>query len=98
MTEELEVERGDVRDNGRRPPRAVVGSHRIEEQMFGRVFDRNIVRRIWTFVRPYRRELVISVLAVLVFTATQLAIPLIIGLAIDSGLSGDAAGRAALAW
>ena len=55
MTEELEVERGDVRDNGRRPPRAVVGSHRIEEQMFGRVFDRNIVRRIWTFVRPYRR-------------------------------------------
>ena len=23
MTEELEVERGDVRDNGRRPPRAV---------------------------------------------------------------------------
>lgn len=98
MTEELEVERGDVRDNGRRPPRAVVGSHRIEEQMFGRVFDRNIVRRIWTFVRPYRRELVISVLAVLVFTATQLAIPLIIGRAIDSGLSGDAAGRAALAW
>ena len=66
--------------------------------MFGRVFDRNIVRRIWTFVRPYRRELVISVLAVLVLTATQLAIPLIIGRAIDSGLSGDAAGRAALAW
>ncbi len=98
MTEELEVERGDVRDNGRRPPRAVVGSHRIEEQMFGRVFDRNIVRRIWVFVRPYRRELVIAVIAVLVFTATQLAIPLIIGRAIDSGLSGDAAGRAALAW
>ncbi|MDA0923010.1 MAG: ABC transporter ATP-binding protein [Proteobacteria bacterium] len=98
MTEELEVERGDVSDNGRRPPRAVVGSHRIEEQMFGRVFDRNIVRRIWVFVRPYRRELVISVIAVLVFTATQLAIPLIIGRAIDSGLSGDAAGRAALAW
>ena len=98
MTEELEVERGDVSDNGRRPPRAVVGSHRIEEQMFGRVFDRNIVRRIWVFVRPYRRELVIAVIAVLVFTATQLAIPLIIGRAIDSGLSGDAAGRAALAW
>ncbi|MBM1219800.1 ABC transporter ATP-binding protein [Ponticoccus sp. SC2-23] len=98
MTEELEVERGDVRDNGRRPPRAVVGSHRIEEEMFGRLFDRNILSRIWVFVRPYRRQLVISILAVLVFTATQLAIPLIIGRAIDSGLSGDAAGRAALAW
>lgn len=98
MTEELEVERGDVRDNGRRPPRAVVGSHRIEEEMFGRAFDRNIVSRIWVFVKPYRRELVISIAAVLVFTGTQLAIPLIIGRAIDSGLSGDAAGRAALAW
>jgi len=98
MTEELEVERGDVRDNGRRPPRAVVGSHRIEEEMFGRVFDRNILSRIWVFVRPYRRELAIAIAAVLVFTGTQLAIPLIIGRAIDSGLSGDAAGRAALAW
>lgn len=98
MTEELEVERGDVRDNGRRPPRAVVGSHRIEEEMFGRLFDRNILSRIWVFVRPYRRQLILSILAVLIFTGTQLAIPLIIGWAIDSGLSGDAAGRQALAW
>ena len=52
MSEELEVERGDIRDNGRRPPRAVVGSHQIEEDMFGWVFERNIVLRIWEFVRP----------------------------------------------
>ncbi|QBX99944.1 ABC transporter ATP-binding protein [Rhodophyticola sp. CCM32] len=96
MTEELEVERGDIRDNGRRPPRAVVGSHRIEEEMFGRVFDRNILMRIWDFVRPYKRQLLISVLAVLVFTGTQLAIPLIIRQAIDDGLTGDAAGQGAL--
>ncbi|WP_372920913.1 ABC transporter ATP-binding protein [Roseovarius sp.] len=96
MSEELEVERGDIRDNGRRPPRAVVGSHRIEEDMFGRVFDRSIVMRIWDFVRPYRRQLVISVIAVLVFTATQIAIPLIISYAIDNGLTADAAGHAAL--
>ena len=96
MSEELEVERGDVRDNGRRPPRAVVGSHRIEEEMFGRLFDRSIVLRIWDFVRPYRRQLIISILAVLVFTATQIAIPLIISYAIDNGLTGDAAGGTAL--
>jgi ATP-binding cassette subfamily B multidrug efflux pump len=96
MSEELEVERGDIRDNGRLPPRAVVGSHRIEEEMFGRVFDGKIVRRIWAFVRPYRRDLVISVVAVLVFTGTQLAIPLIIRHAIDRGLDPDGAG--ALRW
>ena len=77
MSEELEVERGDIRDNGRRPPRAVVGSQRVEEEIFGRLFDRTVVSRIWDFVRPYRRQLIISVIAVLIFTATQIAIPLI---------------------
>ena len=96
MSEELEVERGDIRDNGRRPPRAVVGSHRIEEDMFGRVFERNIVLRIWEFVRLYKRQLMISIFAVLVFTATQIAIPLIISYAIDNGLTADAAGQTAL--
>jgi ATP-binding cassette subfamily B protein len=96
MSEELEVERGDVRDNGRRPPRAVVGSHRIEEEMFGRVFDRSIVTRIWEFVRPYRRQLFISIMAVLIFTATQIAIPLIISYTIDEGLKPDMASQTAL--
>ena len=96
MSEELEVERGDIRDNGRRPPRAVVGSHRIEEDMFGWVFERNIVLRIWEFVRPYKRQLMISIIAVLVFTGTQIAIPLIISYAIDNGLTAGTAGQSAL--
>ncbi len=96
MSEELEVERGDIRDNGRRPPRAVVGSHRIEEDMFGWVFERNIVLRIWEFVLPYKRQLMISIIAVLVFTGTQIAIPLIISYAIDNGLTAGTAGQSAL--
>ncbi|SDX60547.1 ABC transporter ATP-binding protein [Roseicitreum antarcticum] len=98
MSEELEVERGDIRDNGRRPPRAVVGSHRIEEEIFGRVFDGRIIGRISAFVRPYRRELFISIAAVLVFTGTQLAIPLIIRHAIDEGIVGGDASLATLRW
>ena len=64
--------------------------------MFGRVFDPRIVRRIWKFVRPYRREVLFSVIAVLVFTGTQLAIPLIIRDAIDNGLKTATGGRASL--
>ena len=92
---EAETERADVREDGRRPPRAVVGSHRPHEEMFGRAFDARIMSRIWVFVRPYRRAFAISVAAVLVFTLTQLAIPLIIRSAIDDGLLA-ADGRAAL--
>ncbi|WP_375450168.1 ABC transporter ATP-binding protein [uncultured Devosia sp.] len=72
---------------GQRPPRASVGSHRIEEEVFGKAYDPRTVRRIWAFVKPYRTNIYLSVGAVLVFTATQLAIPLIIGRAIDSGMT-----------
>ena len=73
--------------------RAVVGCHRIEEEMFGRAFDPQIVRRIGAFVQPYRRQFLISVVAVLVFTLTQLAIPMIIRRAIDQGvMAGDRGG------
>ncbi|MCT8991297.1 ABC transporter ATP-binding protein/permease [Chelativorans sp. SCAU2101] len=95
---ELEAERVDVRADLRRPPRATVGSHRIEEEMFGRAFDKNIVRRIWGFVRPYRTKVYISVAAVLIFTGTQLLIPLIIRYAIDHGIAPGQADRSALMW
>ncbi len=89
MAEELETERPDVREDGRRPPRAVVGSQRVEEEIFGKVFDTNIVKRIWAFVHPYRRDVVLSVISVLVFTSMQLLIPLIIRYAIDHGMQAD---------
>src|SRR5690606_8714361 len=71
---------------GQRPPRASVGSHKIEEEVFGKAYDPQTVRRIWAYVHPYRLKIYLSVLAVLVFTGTQLAIPLIIGNAIDTGM------------
>ncbi len=46
--------------------------------MFGATFDGKIVRRFLAFVVPYRRRLLFGLAAVLVFTATQLAIPLIV--------------------
>ncbi|CDZ45911.1 ABC transporter ATP-binding protein [Neorhizobium galegae] len=98
MAEELETERSDVRDDGRRPPRAVVGSHRIEEEIFGKVFDSDIVRRIWGFVRPYRTKIYWAVLAVLTFTAMQLLIPLIIRYAIDHGMQAGSDSQSILIW
>ena len=76
----------DPHDDGRPRMRAVVGSTRIEEEIFGRVFDGRVVSRIWAFVRPYRRKVWWALAAVLVFTASQLVIPLLIRLAIDEGM------------
>jgi len=77
----------DEEDRSGRPTRAVVGSHRDEEEVFGKAYDPRIVRRIWSFVRPYQGRIFISVAAVLVFTLTQLAIPLVIRYAIDHGMA-----------
>ncbi|WP_027144877.1 ABC transporter ATP-binding protein [Mesorhizobium sp. WSM3626] len=92
-----ESERKGVRD-GTRPPRAVVGSHRIEDEVFGRAFDKNIVRRIWAFVEPYRTKAVIAVVAVLICAGVQLLIPLIIRYAVEHAITpGSRDGSALLA-
>src|SRR5690606_37510467 len=73
-------------DHAKRPQRAVVGSQRPEEDVFGKAYDPQILRRIWAFVRPYRRQMLVAVIAVVIFTLSQLAIPLIIRHAIDHGM------------
>ena len=80
----------DPHEDERPRMRAVVGSDRIEEEIFGRVFDGKVAQRIWQFVRPYKRHVVISVAAVVTFTGSQLTIPLLIRYAIDNGMAPDA--------
>jgi ATP-binding cassette subfamily B multidrug efflux pump len=73
-----------------RPPRAVVGSQiNAEEQIFA-AFDGRIMGRFWAFISPYRRQLVLAILAVLAFAASQIAIPLILRIVIDDALVGGA--------
>ena len=77
-----------------RPPLAVVGSQvSQEEELFGRVFDRAVVSRLFDFIWPYRRRLAIGLTCVLIFTATQLTIPLVIRFTIDDAIrAGGTAG------
>ncbi len=80
-----------------RPPLAVVGSQiSYDEDLFGRVFDKWVVRRFLVYLRPYRAQIAIAIAAVLVFTLTQLSIPLIIRTAIDKALAAESASRALL--
>jgi len=94
----ITAEKDEMEDTRGRPPRAVVGSHREEEEIFGKAYDPRIVRRIWSYVSPYRMKIFISVAAVLVFTLTQLAIPLIIRYAIDNGMAAGTVDRSVLMW
>jgi len=77
----------------RPPPLAVVGDQASEEEeMFGAAFDGVVLRRFWGFLRPYRRNLLIALGGVILFTLTQVMIPLLIRAAIDHGVSAGAQG------
>lgn len=74
----------------RPPPLATVGSQiNQEEQMFGAAFDGHVLKRFFKFLKPYERKLWFSLIAVLVFTFSQMAIPLIIRYVIDDSLLSE---------
>lgn len=98
MPQATDAHRDDPRPEDETRLRATVGSTRIEEEVFGRAFDGNVMRRIWAFVAPYRRQVIVAVIAVLIFTASQLAIPLVIRHAIDNGMVSGAPNAGVLGW
>ena len=62
----------------------------IDERIFGAAFDGRVIRRFLGFMRPYRPRLALALAAVVVFTLTQLSIPLVIRAAVDRALGPDA--------
>ncbi len=58
----------------------------MDERLFAAAFDGRIMRRFADFLWPYRHRLTIALVAVVVFTLSQLSIPLIIRWAIDDAL------------
>ena len=65
----------------RRPPTL------SSEDTFGKVFDGNVVKRFSAFLTPYRKRIYIAIAAVLIFTLTQLSVPLIIRYIVDKALT-----------
>ena len=88
----------DEEDRSQRPTTAVVGSHREEEEVFGKAYDpRTITPHLELRAPVSRARSGCRVASVLVFTLTQLAIPLIIRFAIDNGMAQGADGTV-LGW
>ncbi len=78
---------GGPEDGVKQPPLAVVGSQvSQDEELFGRAFDKWVVKRFLSYLAPYRRQVWLGVAAVLLFTLTQLTLPLIVRFAIDEAL------------
>ena len=66
------------------PPGAVAPPSEVtEEEMFSSVFNENVVRRFMRFISPYKFMVTASMASVLIFTGSQLSIPIIIQKTLD---------------
>ncbi len=67
-----------------------------DEEIFGKVYDQRVVRRMIPYMLPYRHLLAMATAAMLVYVATLSAVPWVIGVGIDRYvLNGDFGG---LTW
>ena len=73
----------------RSAPRASLGSSEGDD-IFG-TFDINVARRFLGFLGPHKRSLIIAQVAVLISAATQVAVPAMIGAAVNAAVAKDGA-------
>lgn len=50
-----------------------------EEERLGRVYDANLLRRLWPFLRPHRRPLIVSLVLIVLAAGLNLIRPLMMG-------------------
>jgi ATP-binding cassette subfamily B protein len=61
--------------------------HLTDETVVGKVYDNRVVRRLLTYITPYKRDALISLVSVLVYTAANVGLPLVIMLGINWGIN-----------
>lgn len=72
------------------PPKAsVVLASNLEEEVFSEEFKGDVIKRFFSYVRPYKKQIIPAIIAVIIFTITSISIPLIIKNVFDSSLSGE---------
>ena len=65
----------------------------VDEEDQGTIYDREVIARLIVYVFPYWRIMIVTVVAMLVYTATIVAVPWIVRLTIDDYVSeGDLSG------
>tara|TARA_Y100001970_G_scaffold93702_2_gene118193 strand:- start:63423 stop:65306 length:1884 start_codon:yes stop_codon:yes gene_type:complete len=70
------------------PPKAsVVLASNLEEEVFSEKFNGDVIKRFFGYVKPYKKQIIPALLAVIIFTLTSISIPLIIKNVFDSALS-----------
>jgi ATP-binding cassette subfamily B protein len=66
---------------------APTAHHLSDETIVGKVYDNRVVMRLLTYLVPYKKDVLLSVIAMLVYTAANVSLPLVIMLAMNWGIN-----------
>ena len=67
--------------------RAPTADNLSDESIVGAAYDHKVVMRLLTYIAPYKRDAIMAVLAVILYTGANVCIPFLIQQAIDSAIS-----------
>ena len=67
--------------------RAPTSDNLSDEAIVGSAYDHRVVVRLMTYIVPYKRDAIIAVLAVILYTGANVCIPLLVQLGIDDAIS-----------
>jgi ATP-binding cassette subfamily B multidrug efflux pump len=69
-----------------------------DDEVLGKAYDARLMRRLLTYLRPYRLQVILSILLLLVVTVLELSGPILVQIAIDKYIAvGDNAGLGRIA-
>ena len=56
----------------------------VDEEVFGSVYDQKVILRLLPYIKPYRFLVIVSLIAMLIYTVTLVAVPWLIQWGIDN--------------
>ena len=60
-----------------------------DETVAGAAYDHKVVMRLMTYIAPYKRDAILSIMAVTLYTAANVSIPLLVKVGIDDAIKGN---------
>ena len=69
--------------------RAATADNLSDESVVGSAYDHKVVMRLMTYIAPYKRDAILAIIAVTLYTAANVCIPYLVRVGIDDAVKGN---------
>ncbi len=69
--------------------RAPTAENLSDESIVGSAYDHRVVMRLLTYIAPYKRDAILAIIAVILYTAANVCIPYLVRVGIDDAVKGS---------